>query len=145
MSGFRSLQKLVHVGCRELGIDADTRRSLQLLVTGKPSMSEMTEADLRKLVDALKQSGFDPAGRRHKAAPRSDLRFIHVLWRLLGEAGELKRPGRAGLNAFIRSRFTEKWGSVPIDVDALRDPGQINDVIRALKDWCSRAGVELER
>jgi hypothetical protein len=30
-------------------------------------------------------------------------------------------------------------------VDAMRDAGQINDVIRALKDMCRRAGVELSQ
>ena len=53
----------------------------------------------------------------------------------------LNRPGRDGLNAFVRSRFESKWQSVPIDVDALRDAGQINAVIRALQDMCRRAGV----
>ena len=145
MTSVRSLQKLIHAACRQLGLDADARRDLQLRVTGKASMREMAEADLRAVAKELKGQGFDPAARRRKAAPRSDLRFIHVIWRLLGEAGALNRPGRAGLNAFIRARFTDKWGSVPIDVDALRDAGQINDVIRALKDWCERAGVELDR
>ena len=41
----RALQQLIHVGCRELGIDSDTRRDLQLLVTGKASMADMSKAD----------------------------------------------------------------------------------------------------
>jgi hypothetical protein len=69
------------------------------------------------------------------------VRFIHVLWTQLAAAGALKSPDRAGLNTFIRARFEGKWAAVPIDVDAMHDPGQINDVIRALKDICKRAGV----
>lgn len=154
MTAALTLKRMIHVGCRELGLDHDTRRDLQLVVTGKASMSEMDEADLRKLVDALKARGFRPYGNafytsgkagagscHHAPAPRADLRFVHVLWRRLGEAGVLKKPGRAGLNAFIRARFEGKWQSVPIDIDALRDPGQINDVTRALKDMCRRAGM----
>lgn len=143
----RALQKLVHVACRELQIDSETRRDLQLVVTGKGSMSDMTEADLLKLVEHLKSKGFNAGAQkgRRPAAPRSDLRFVHVLWRLLGEAGKLKQPGRAGLNAFVRSRFKGHWKSVPIDIDALRDAGQINDVTRALKDWCEREGVNTQR
>ncbi len=145
----RTLQRMIHVGCKQLGLDEDTRRDLQLVATGKASMAEMTEDDLRRMVDALKQRGFKPsfnraAKGRHAPAPRADIRFVHVLWKLLGEAGALKRPGRDGLNAFIRSRFEKKWQSVPIDVDALRDGGQINDVTRALKDMCKRAGVRVE-
>lgn len=143
----RTLHKLIHVACRELSIDGETRRDIQLVVTGKDSMSDMTEADLTKLLNHLKAKGFEVAGHagQRKAAPRSDLRYVHVLWRLLGEAGAIEKPGRAGLNAFVRSRFEGHWKSVPIDIDALRDAGQINDVTRALKDWCKRAGVKTER
>lgn len=144
----RALQRLVHVGCRELGIDGDTRRDLQLVVTGKVSMQEMTEGDLEKLVKALKERGFSPAptraGRKVRApAPRADVRFCHVMWRLLAEKGAVKQPGPAGLNAFVRSRFERKWGHVPLDIDAMREWAEISDVIDALKDWCRREGIEL--
>ncbi|WP_313350511.1 regulatory protein GemA [Paracoccus sp. (in: a-proteobacteria)] len=156
MTAAVTLKRMIHVGCRELGLDNDTRRDLQLVATGKTSMAGMTEAELLRVVEALKKRGFKPygntyftsrksgvKGKGHAPAPRADLRLVHVLWSKLGDAGALKRPGRAGLNAFIRSSFEGKWQSVPIDVDALRDPKQINDVIRALKDWCNRAGVSL--
>lgn len=148
MASARDLQRMIHVGCKQLGIDQDTRRDLQLVATGKASMSEMTEADLQTVVEALKKRGFKTGfnraskGRRI-AAPRADLRFVHVLWNLLGEASAIRKPGRDGLNAFVRARFEGKWQSVPIDIDALRDAGQINDVIRALKDMCRRAGVQI--
>lgn len=154
----RQLQKMIHVGCRELGIDSETRRDMQLVATGKGSMSEMNETDLKKVVDALKQRGFKPhgnslykarkgtaRGRAHPAATRGDLRLVHVLWRKLGETGALRDPSRAGLNKFIRTRFEGAWKSVPIDVDTLRDHRQISQVINALKDWCAREGVELRR
>lgn len=141
-----NLQRMIHVGCKQLGLDNDTRRDLQLVATGKASMADMTDADLKKVVEALKQRGFKTgfkAGQkgRRPAAPRADLRYIHVLWRLLGEAGAIRQLGRDGLNAFIRARFEGHWAFVPIDVDALRDPAQISDVTRALKDMCRRAGV----
>ncbi len=143
----RNLQRMIHVGCKQLGMDDDTRRDLQLVATGKASMSDMCDADLRKVIDALKARGFKAGFKgkvngRRAPAPRADLRYVHVLWAKLGQAGALSRPGRDGLNAFLRSRFEKKWGSVPIDIDALREAGQINDVIRALKDWCQREGVD---
>lgn len=145
-----NLRKMIHVGCKQLGLDSDTRHDLQLMATGKASMSDMTEAELLKVVSALKERGFEPGfnGRskgRHGVAPRADLRYCHVLWGLLAKAGKLKTPGRDGLNAFVRSRFEGKWQSVPIDIDALRDAGQINDVIRALTDWCERSGISTDR
>lgn len=145
----RTLQKQIHVACRDLGLDGEARHDIQIAACGKASMRDMDKRDLMLVIDHLKDRGWRSAPTRksrgyRKAAPRADLRLVHVLWRLLGEAGVLDKPGRAGLNAFIRSRFADKWESVPIDVDALRDHKQINAVIRALKDWCKRAGVELK-
>ncbi|MCL4065905.1 regulatory protein GemA [Pseudomonas sp. GX19020] len=152
-----NLRKMIHTGCRQCGIDNDARRDLQLLTTGKASMSDMSEADLLKMVEALKQRGFNASGntyysarkgtfkgRANVQAGRADVRFIHVLWGQLGKAGKLNSPDRAGLNAFIRSRFASKWDAIPLDVDALQDAGQINAVIRALKDMCKREGIALK-
>ncbi len=145
----RTLQKLVHIGCRDLGIDGETRRDLQLITTGKESMRDMSDADLERMVAALKARGFIPSvtlskGRAARpAAPRADVRFCHVMWRLLAEKGAVKTPGRAGLNAFIRSQFEKKWGHVPLDIDGMREWREIFDVVEALKSWCLREGIDL--
>lgn len=143
----RALQKLVHVGCRDLGIDGETRRDLQLVVTGKESMHDMTEADLTKLVNALKERGFRPhAGKARKqrpAAKRADVRFAHVLWSKLHKAGAVDQGGAKGLNAFLRARFEKSWGAAVFDIDAMQDHRQIATLIEALKAMCARAGVEL--
>jgi phage gp16-like protein len=146
----RRLQKLVHTGCRELGLDGETRRDLQLVVTGKASMAEMSDADLRKVVEALKARGFKPFdGRRpakgRPAAERADVRFCHVMWRLLHEAGAVRSGGARGLNAFIRARFAKKWGSVPIAIDRMQEWSEISDVVDALKAMCRRAGIGVDR
>ena len=144
-----ALLKTIHVACRQLGLDEDTRRDLQLVATGKASLKDMTPAEHQKVLAALKARGFKAGfkraskGRRAPAG-RADLRFVHVLWKRLGDAGALKKPGRDGLNAFVRTRFEGKWQAVPIDIDAMTDAGQINDVIRALKSMCARAGVTLQ-
>lgn len=143
----RALQKMVHVGCRELGLDGETRRDLQLLVTGKASMLDMTEGDLAKLVTALKERGFKPhAGKARKqrpAAPRADVRFAHVLWGKLHKAGVVDQAGAKGLNAFIRARFEKAWGAATFDIDAMQDHRQIATLIEALKGMYTRAGITL--
>jgi phage gp16-like protein len=143
----RSLQKLIFAACRQLGLDDDARRDLQVSVTGKASLRDMDDRELKLVADRLKTSGFvDQKTRnpRHKPAPRADLRMIHVLWRKLGEAGALRDPTRRGLNTFIRKRFGPRWGSVPADVDMLREWHQIDAVIQALKEWGQREGVDFD-
>jgi len=140
--------KTIHVAVRDLGMDAETRRDLQLLVTGKDSLKDMTAAEQLAVLDALKERGFKPsAGKasrtQRRPATRGDIRFCHVLWGKLVRAGVVELPGAAGLNAFIRARFEKAWGAVPFDIDGLRDWQQIATVIEALKAICNRAGIEL--
>jgi len=142
----RSLHKLIFAACRQLGLDDEARRDLQVSVTGKASLREMNDGELKLVVNRLKQNGFEdkPRNPRHKPAPRADLRMIHVLWRKLGQAGALRDPSRAGLNRFIRARFEKTWGSVPADVDMLREWKLIDDVIQALKSWGQRADIDFD-
>lgn len=146
----RTLQRKIHVACRQLGLDSDARREAQLAATGKSSMKDMGDADLLKMVSHLEQRGFKGSFNKgdksqfKPAAGHAGVRLVHVLWRKLGEAGALRDPSRSGLNKFIRSRFEKTWQSVPMDVDALRDHKQVNQVINALKDWCAREGVVLK-
>jgi phage gp16-like protein len=142
----RALQQKIHVGCRELGLDSDARKALQLVVTGKASMTDMTEADLNAVLKRLKQDGFKASSgrKKHARASRPDLRLVHVLWRKLGEAGDLRDTSRAGLNKFIRARFEKTWHNVPADVDMMRDHAEIDQVIQALKNWGQRSGIDFD-
>jgi len=140
-----ALIRKVHVGARQLGIDTETRHLMQIAATGKQSLSDMTEEDLKAVLKVLSNKGFKASKGKRPAAPRADLRYAHKLWSMLGEAGALREPGRKGLNAFVRARFGASWGSVPADIDMLTEWAQIRDVIDALKAMCIRAGVEVEK
>lgn len=143
-----ALIRTIHVGCRQLGLDDDTRRELQLRVVGKASLSDMTPAEQQKVLDALKAEGFTPTGGakvKRAAAARGDVRFCHVLWGMLHRAGAVDVAGAKGLNAFVRARFEKAWGATPIDIDQMRDWQQIAAVIEALKGMCKRAGIEVDR
>lgn len=140
--------RMIHVAARELGLDDDTRRELQLRVTGKASLTDMTDGQRTAVLDALKAQGFKPsAGKKphRKPASRGDVRYLHVLWRLLVDGGVVHEAGAKGLNAFIRARFEKSWGSVPIDVDQMHDHAQIATVAEALKAMCRRAQIRVTR
>ena len=143
-----ALTRTIMVGCRQLGLDDDTRRDLQLRVVGKASLRDMTATEQQKVLDALKAEGFTPSGgakAKRKPAARGDVRFCYVLWGKLHRAGVVEQAGAKGLNAFVRKRFEKTWGAAPIDIDQMRDHAQIATIIEALKAMCKRAGLEVER
>lgn len=140
--------RAIYAGIKAVGIDdEDDRRDLYARVTGKRSLREMTAAEQSAVVEALRRLGFRPAaaGNAPKKARRADVRYIHVLWRLLSEHGAVTSPGRKGLNSFVRARFGKAWGAEALDVDALTEWRQINDVVTALQDWCDREGIPCRR
>ena len=141
-----ALRRQIFVGCRELGLNNDARQALQLAETGKASLRDMSEPELTLVLNRLKKDGFNPVskGKKFKKSDRKDIRIIHVLWRKIGETGALKDPSRKGLNAFIRSRFSEIWGYEIADVDMLREWKEIDDVIQALKAWAERTNADFD-
>ncbi len=139
----RQLQRTIHAAAREIGLEADDRRALQLVATGKPSTSDMTEAELRAVVEALRARGWTAKGHGgRKRSERPDIRYIHVLWRLLAEGGHVAKDRRS-LNSFVRTRFGAQ-GAAILDVDMLRDAGTIAAVTEALKAMCKRHSIALE-
>lgn len=141
--------RMIHVACRDLGLDQDTRHELQERVTGKASLSDMTERDLKLVVDELKSKGWKPVQKKAGAKPfrnfasRGDIRFCHVLWGKLVAAGVFAVPGHEGLNAFARTVLEKADGVAILDIDRLRDHKQIALLIEVLKNRCTRAGIKL--
>ena len=144
--------RMIHVACRDLGLDQETRHELQERVTGTASLSDMNERQLKLVVDELKakgwkampKSGPKKGGKQFRNfASRGDIRFCHVLWGKLVSAGVFAVPGHEGLNAFARTVLEKQSGAIILDVDSLRDHQQIALVIEVLKSRCARAGIDL--
>ena len=144
--------RMIHVACRDLGLDQETRHELQERVTGVTSLSAMNERQLKLVVDELKAKGWKPVqkgatkkgGKQFRNfASRGDIRFCHVLWGKLVEKGVFAVPGHEGLNAFARTVLEKAEGVAILDVDQLRDHKQIALLIEVLKNRCDRVGVKL--
>lgn len=144
--------RMIHVACRDLGLDEDTRHELQERVTGKASLSDMTERQLKLVVDELKAKGWTPVAKQaakkgakpfRNFASRGDIRFCHVLWGKLVAAGVFAVPGHEGLNAFARTVLEKGDGAAILDVDRLQDHKKIALLIEVLKARCARANIAL--
>lgn len=72
----------VHAGARRLGLDDETRRVLQVRLTGHATCSEMTEQELERVLDHLRRAGFRPR-RPQPATDRAPL--VRKVYALLGD------------------------------------------------------------
>lgn len=126
----KRLIAMVHVARNQLGLDEDTYRDLLERVTGKRSAAKLTDGELGRVIDALKERGFEPK----RTAPRSDKAHVRKVWSLwadLERAGRLREPGRAALRSFVK-RMTS------VEDPEWLTPEQANVVIESLKQWLRR-------
>lgn len=122
------LYRAVIAASKRLGIDDGERRDLQREVTGKASMTEMSIADLGRLLDRLNRDWTGPM------AHRAHLGKIRALWWALYWLGEVDRTDEGAISAFVKRQT---------GVAAVRflDHRKAPAVIEALKAWAGRAGV----
>lgn len=122
------LIRAVRAACRAQGIEDDDRRALQVEITGKASLGDMTPAEIGRVLDRL---------NRNRAAPmahRAHVGKIRALWWSLYWLGAIDDPGAKALDAFVKRQTGRQ---------SLRFLGhqQAPSVIEALKAMIAREGV----
>jgi len=122
------LYRAVHAACRSNGIDEEERRALQSDLFGKPSLSDMTTAEIARLLNHLNRNRPAPAGHR------AHIGKVRALWWSLYWLGEVNGHDDRAISAFVKRQT---------GVSALRwlDHRSAPAVIEALKGWAERAGV----
>lgn len=139
----------IKIAQKQLGIEEDDYRAMLQRLTGKSSAADLTGAEKDEVLAEMERLGFEPQPRKggRKWSPREerrDIRYIHVLWRLLTEKGVVEN-GRHALNSFVCGpKFHKKYSEAPTDVKFL-SIDRARDVIEALKDMCRRNGVVLKQ
>lgn len=121
--------RAIMAACNRLGLDEDARRDRIEQVSGQRSLSQLSDGQLGKLLDAL--NGNWKPGR----ADRPHLGKIKALWWSLYWLGEIDEPGDGALDAFVK----RQTGMASLRfVDHRAAPS----IIEALKAWATRVGVE---
>ena len=113
--------RAVLAACRRLGLDDTARKEVQLDVVGVGSMSQMTEAQLGKLLDHVNRD------YKGKNPNRPHIAKIKALWWSLYWLGAVEEPSDKALSAFVKRQT---------GIAALRflDHTKAPSVIEALKD-----------
>lgn len=108
-------------------MDDDDRHAVQLELTGKASLTEMTPREIGLLLDHLNKGW-------SKATHRPHVGKIKALWWSLYWLGCINEASDSALDAFVK----RQTGMASLRfLDHMRSPS----VIEALKDWLEREGV----
>lgn len=122
----RAMRAKIHIAKKELGMDDDTYRAFLMLTVGTQSTKTMGYGPLTQVLDALKAKGWKPKPFI-KARSRQG-RMVFAIWKELHRA-KIVRQSRP--TAFVR----KMTGKDHVDFCS---PGDLNDVIEALKAMQSR-------
>lgn len=135
--------RAVHAACRALGIDDDLRKSIQIQVTGKNSMKDMSGPQLSDLLNHL--------NRRAKGQSDNEWKFVFKLtadrqphakkiYRLAERIGAVQNPPVAVMaKAYIEGITQQMTGTEhPLE---FCDAEQLHKVVQILETHCKRIGA----
>lgn len=128
----------IHVAKKQLGLDDDTYRMFLKKITGKTSAKTMSEKERFKVIEAMRQHGFEKSSKspqkrlEGKFAPK-----LQALWIAGWNLGVVKDRKDEALIKFVKRQTGIEH------VRFLHYGDDASKVIEALKTWLARdAGVE---
>lgn len=129
MSKFAS----IYVGCKQLGIEEDDRRSLYQRLTGKTSLKKMSFAEIKQVETELKKMGFKKVSKRaQNTLEGAYAKKLQALWIGAWNLGIVKNKSDKALLAFVKRQ-------TGVDhTRFLRHAEDANKAIEALKQWMAR-------
>lgn len=99
------LQAQIQIGRKQLGMEDDDYRSLLRRAIGKESSAGISDAERKRVLEAMRARGFAarPAeGLRRRPSSKAHVRTIFAIWGSLKRKGVWRSPERSSLIAFVR-------------------------------------------
>lgn len=129
----------IHTGLKALGIVDDDKRDFYQRLTGKRSLTEMSQRDQESVLSELRRLGFKPAAKASHAAGKY-AKILQALWIAMWNLGLTPDRTDKALTAFVKRQ-------TKVDhTRFLHDHTDATKVIEALKGWMAReAGVDWHR
>lgn len=128
----RAMIAKINIARQQLGMVEDDYRQLLLDTTGRMSLKECSDAQLDRMIGALKQKGFKPlppkGGATHPMA-----RKARAMWISLYHLGAVHNPSEQALEAFARRQLGCDRLAFAKQSDAFR-------LVEALKAMAERNG-----
>lgn len=125
----------VHAARKASGLDEDTYRAMLTRITGKSSSKDLTDGELRRVLDHM--NGQKP-GQHRFAPPRANNPVAgkaRALWISLHALGAISDRSESALNAWVKRQYK-------VDHLAFVQGAKGFAVVEGLKQWCARLGVD---
>jgi len=125
----------VHAARKASALDDDTYRAMLTRITGKSSSKDLTDGELRRVLDHM--NGQKP-GQRRFAPPKASNAVAgkaRALWISLHALGAISDPSEHALNAWVKRQYK-------VDHLAFVQGAKGFAVVEGLKQWCARLGVD---
>lgn len=134
--------RAIHAACKAQGIDQETRRAMQLQLTGKASSKDMSIGDVNTVIDYLnrgRRQSTNEWGFVFNLAPARRL-YGKKIFRLAERVGKLQTPPvPVASKAYIEGITTQMRGTTqPLE---FCEPEQLHKVVQALEIYVKRHGV----
>jgi phage gp16-like protein len=134
----QKLMRTVRVGCSDLGIDEDTRKSMLLTLTRKDSLKELDVFNLRKVVSHLVNQGFKIMRPTPKEDWGTQEAKLLQLWVELKVAKKIDDGSESALAKWIENQTRVINGGVGISHPKMLSGRMAQRLIERLKKWLDR-------
>lgn len=133
--------RAIHAICRQRDIDADMRRDIQMQITGKASLSDMSLHEVSQVLDHLNRRGEAGADEwkfvfRLGAERQS---YGKKIYRLAQRIGALQTPPVPVVSKAYIEGITEQMRGARQPLEFC-DAGQLHKVVQALEVYLKRHG-----
>lgn len=134
--------RAIHAACKARGIDEDTRRAMQLQITGKASSKDMSLVDINAVLDHLNRSqkqATNEWGFVFNLVPSRRL-YGKKIFRLAERVGKLMEPPvPVATKAYIEGLASHQRGcETKLE---FCEPDQLHKIVQSLEIYCKRHGV----
>ncbi len=137
-----NLLKLVQIGKRELCMDDSAYREMLNGITGQRSSKNLSQWQLSKVLDRLKELGFKPKPLKKKPYPKAlEVTKIRAIWITMHKQGFIRNGSDAAIDAYVR-RMTVSYNGRGIEKANWLKPHLAAEVLESLKQWHHRLMCE---
>jgi phage gp16-like protein len=136
--------RAIHAACKARGIDEDTRRAMQLQITGKTSSKDMSITDINAVLDHINRGQRETTNEWafvFNLVPSRRL-YGKKIFRLAERVGKLMTPPvPVASKAYIEGIASQMAGGGVFTPLEFCDPERLHKIVQALEIYVKRHGV----